>query len=132
MPSVKVGVDARFDTIIDKAMQPERKARYQASAELRHDLERICRMAANPRAAAGVTHQTRQEPSPKRRRALAALFIVVAALIVMLVLLLPSSTRPKAGKGQRALPAVPPATVSEAARWLVKERADFKIHSGGK
>jgi len=132
MPSVKVGVDARFDTIIDKAMQPEREARYQASAELRHDLERICRVAANPRAAAGVARQTRQEPSPKRRRARAALFIVVAALIVMLVLLLPSITRPKAGKGQRALPAVSPATVREAARWLVKERADFKIQSGGK
>ena len=41
MPSVKAGVDARFDAIIDRAMQPDRAARYQSSAELRRDLEKI-------------------------------------------------------------------------------------------
>ena len=41
MPSVKAGVDARFDAIIDRAMQPDRDARYQSSAELRRDLEEI-------------------------------------------------------------------------------------------
>ena len=41
MPSVKAGVDPRFDAIIDRAMQPERDARYQSTNELRRDLEQI-------------------------------------------------------------------------------------------
>ena len=43
MPSVKAGVDPRFDAIIDRAMQPDRATRYQSSAELRRDLELIQR-----------------------------------------------------------------------------------------
>ena len=41
MPSVKAGVDPRFDAIIDRAMQPERAARYQSTSELLRDLQRI-------------------------------------------------------------------------------------------
>jgi len=49
MPSVKVGADPRFDAIIDRAMQPERDARYQSTSELRRELERIRTAPAPPK-----------------------------------------------------------------------------------
>jgi hypothetical protein len=54
MPSIKAGVDSRFDAIIDRAMQPEREARYQSTSELRRDLERIQSERAPPERTAPV------------------------------------------------------------------------------
>jgi predicted outer membrane repeat protein len=54
MPSVKAGVDPRFDAIIDRALQPEREARYQSTSELRRDLERIQSAPAPPKRATAV------------------------------------------------------------------------------
>ncbi len=76
MPSVKVGVDPRFDAIIDRAMQPEREARYQSTAELRRDLERIHTTPAPPK----QTSQGRLWPF-----ALASAVVAVLTWIVLLL-----------------------------------------------
>ncbi len=48
MPSVRTGVDPRFDAIVDRAMQPEPAARYQSSAELRRDLASLNEPSSTP------------------------------------------------------------------------------------
>ena len=47
LPGAKAGRDARFDAVIRKAMQPDRSARYQSTAELRRDLH--ISLATGPR-----------------------------------------------------------------------------------
>lgn len=148
MPSVKVGADARFDVIIDRAMQPEREARYQSSAELRRDLERMQmeprgaghRPAGSDLSGTGPGHARRSLPPPTqksslRRRLILAAVVVQIVIIAALVILWPRrpqvESRTLSGTAVTKLPIRPPATVHDAARWLVKERAEFKILSEG-
>lgn len=80
MPSARVGTDARFDAIIERAMQPKPEARYQSSVELRRDLERI-------QAGPGEPSSNRDLPQPPRRQTkffmtlAAVLFVVIGGLL---------------------------------------------------
>ncbi len=108
MPSVRAGVDERFDAIIDRAMQPDREARYQSSAELRRDLEQI-RVAPHD-----ARRSSKAGPAAKRRKVLmaaAAVFVLILAAILW-----PQASIPKASPELRA-----------AAQWLVREKAEFRI-----
>ncbi len=154
MPSVKAGVDARFDAIIDRAMQPEREARYQSSAELRRDLEKIQVEGGTARAASGVGHDSPRRArlstsavSPKLRRAALALVAVAVVLTAVLAVLwrrLPAQDfAPFAGTNTTptapgpapiaATLAEPPragtndSSVPEVARWLVRQRAVVEV-----
>ena len=147
MPSVKAGVDPRFDAIIDRAMQPEREARYQSSVELRRDLEKIQsepRSAGHrpafgepPSSAPGDAWRS-GPPRPAslwRRRIVSAVVLqifIIGALVILWPRLLKNNAASPAGTVTTSSPARPPATVRDAARWLVRERADFKVLSGGR
>jgi len=71
MPSERVGTDARFDAIIERALQPKPDARYQSSTELRRDLDRVLTEPAAPPPSAKV-------PSRSQRRVLVAGALLVA------------------------------------------------------
>ncbi len=143
MPSVKAGVDPRFDAIVDRAMQPEREARYQSSAELRRDLERI---RARPpvietveSARPGDARHWLSAPASRGslRRLPLAVVAVVAILIcgaLVLLWLRPPEREARSPDGtvQTSMPARQPATVRDAARWLARERAEFRIVSNGR
>ena len=129
MPSARVGTDARFDAIIERAMQPKPDARYQSSAELRRDLEKI---QTEPMTDGGARRSAR---APRSRRLAVALVAVAVVLTgILAVLLWPRS--PKQNSTPRAavisVSPRPAPTVREAAHWLVQERAEFKILSGGR
>ncbi len=95
MPSVKVGVDPRFDAIIDRAMQPEREARYQSSAELRLDLEQI---QTAPARRSSVSSAAK---SPIRRRLIATAVIAQLLIISAIVLLWRRSSEPGLSAARR-------------------------------
>lgn len=108
MPSARVGTDARFDAIIERALQPKPEARYQSSAELRRDLEKIQtepRSAAAPGSAgilAGRSAEAGQlaggdASAPKFRRALIALAVLLAAVLGVLRAFGPAKERSNAG-----------------------------------
>ena len=90
MPSALVATDARFDAIIERALQPKPEERYQSSAELRRDLEKIQaepRIAGQPPASNGQpiseasdTRLSLSGAAPTKRWALIAL-IAVAVVI---------------------------------------------------
>ena len=143
MPSARVGTDVRFDAIIERAMQPKPEARYQSSAELRRDLERIEAQGGTARAASGVGNDTPRSarlstsavPPPKgslRRRLIVSAVVVQILIIGLLIILWPrlpkKDSRPLAG----TIKTNSPATVRDAARWLVQERAEFHVTSGGR
>ncbi|MEY2407604.1 MAG: eukaryotic-like serine/threonine-protein kinase [Verrucomicrobiota bacterium] len=137
MPSEKVGTDPRLDAIIDKAMQPDREARYQSSSELRRDLEQIHdgRPATATPVRTVVPPPAPQNGSFARRwiaGAVVVQIIIICSLVILWMRAPRSDSAPLAGAAMTHLPARPPATVRDAARWLVKERADFKILSGGR
>ena len=123
MPSARVGTDKRFDAIIERALQPKPEARYQSSAELRRDLERI---QAEPRSAehrSALREQPTSEPSdarrstasPKMRRVAAALVALAVILMgVIAVLLWP---RPPQQASSTAL--------SGPRNWIVTTTNDF-------
>ena len=115
MPSVKAGVDARFDAIIDRAMQPDREARYQSAGELERDLKEL-----------QIDESSTPTPAPHRsprRRMGKALVMAAACIAALLVLLWPSEPE------SNSTPTSP--EVREAARWLIQEKAQFKIVSNG-
>lgn len=152
MPSVKAGVDPRFDAIIDRAMQPEREARYQSCVELRRDLDQIQSEGGIARAASGVATDSprsarlstsergddrrsaavpTQKGSLRRRLIVSAVVVqilIIGALIILWPRLPKKDSLPRAGTVTRRSPA----TVRDAARWLVKENADFKVLSAGR
>lgn len=131
MPSVRVGSDPRFDAIIEKAMQPKREARYQSSTELRRDLNEIHtqQSQAGPETESGVFSPS----STVRRRTLVGLLVVQIAIILALIAFWPRiSPRKISRKDIAVAPAVPAANIRDAARWLVQERANFKVVSNGR
>jgi serine/threonine protein kinase len=156
MPSTRVGTDPRFDAIIERAMQPRPEARYQSSADLRRDLEKIQSNAGPARApssmetaSASSARLSTSEPNTARRSAMVPprngslrRWLIVSAVIAqlciigLLIVLWPrlpkKDSLPLAGTVPTRLPALPPATVHEAARWLINERAEFKILSAGR
>ena len=92
MPSARVGTDPRFDAIIERALQPKREARYQSSADLRRDLERI--QAGPARASASPTTFT-EVRRLARLRPIARVLIVVAILLTGVIAAVWMATRPK-------------------------------------
>jgi hypothetical protein len=60
MPSVRAGIDPRFDGIIDRAMQPEPADRFGSSVELRRELALIQAVPAGPGPAAARTRSRRR------------------------------------------------------------------------
>lgn len=96
MPSVKAGVDPRFDAIVDKAMQPEKEARYQSSGEIRLDLRRIAE--TQPR-----TPQTapEAEPNPAARRRQPLLRPAPAALAGLVLAVLIAAMLFRSGPSKR-------------------------------
>ncbi len=137
MPSVKVGTDRRFDAIIDRAMQPEREARYQSSIELRRDLEGI--RIEPPVLESGPVG--REGADPRRRRL--AVGVGALALLAMVSILLVGSQREARRERHGVMagatnappprsPTVHPApSVRDAAQWLARQRAEFTVVTAG-
>ena len=96
MPSERVGTDPRFDAIIERALQPKPEARYQSTAELRRELERIQTEPRSTENRSAVGEQPTPEPShalrsaalPKMRRVTAALVALAVMLAVVIAALL--------------------------------------------
>ena len=149
MPSVKMGLNPRFDAIIDKAMQPERQARYQSSMELRRDLEKIHAEPSEDGKARRFAHVAVEDdakryarsdasarPAPVHRRligaAVVAQMLILGALVVLWQRPPKKDSLPLAGTGATNSMVAPVATVRDAARWLLQERADFQVSSGGR
>lgn len=153
MPSTMVGTDPRFDAIIDRAMQPEREERYSSATELRRALEEV---RAETAVAGRARRCARAEPDDEKRRArsdvpyrantpssdtrrlrrrvLTAFGIVQLLIVVAVIALWPrlSVYFSSRGKEPSAEPVPPPPTVHDAARWLVQERAQFRVQSQGR
>ncbi len=95
MPSALVATDARFDAIIERALQPKPEARYQSSVELRRDLEKIqaepwsagqlSALDKHPISGASDTRLSRSVAAPTKRRALIALIAVAVVIAGILV-----------------------------------------------
>ena len=147
MPSVKVGTDPRFDAIVDCAMQPEREARYQSSIELRRDLEKIRTEPAEDGAGRtagaerGVSERRARSDAPyhsssMRRRVAVGSVIALIAVIGGLIVLWPRSTKQNstllASVSTTNSPVRPAPSVRDAARWLVRENAQYRVFSGGR
>lgn len=142
MPSVRVGTDARFDAIIERAMQPKPEARYQSSAEMRLDFERL---RSQPAAAAvpDLAGERSDAASSRSRRGagnrLVSRLVLggVASAMLLAALVMITRERPRSPELSRepaaSAPAVPgrSATVHEAARWLLRENAQFRILRDG-
>ncbi len=146
MPSVKVGTDPRFDAIVDRAMQPEREARYQSSTELRRDLERIRTEPSLIDSPTVGVYPTDPSPDssrpdgsgkPWRRGLIAAVGLSLLTMtgIWTWTAFMPSSSlslpTPTAGVSSNAAAATTQLTVRDAARWLLQERARLRIVHGG-
>jgi len=139
MPSARIGTDARFDAIIERAMQPKPEARYQSSAEMRRDLDLIRTAPAAP----GLAGERSDADWSRRFRLSGARLparimiggVVSVALLVAFVMLLRERARPPGMSHAAANP--PPALsgqphdVHTAARWLLRENAQFKILRDG-
>jgi hypothetical protein len=139
MPSERFGTDPRFDAIIERALQPEPEARYQSSAELRRDLEKIQMEPAQggtARAANGVAGDPPRSArlatsaaSPKLHRASVALIAAAVLLTgVLAVLLWPRA--PKSDSAPLAGTNANPPTVRDAARLLLGYQAEITISTG--
>lgn len=145
MPSVMVGADPRFDAIIERSLQPRPEARYASAAEMRLDLERLRRMGGEAQLPARPDHPT--EPTHGHVTGVAAVgrskgFLLgmgVVALVVLagvLALTLPRLRSGRDGPPSAVTPAVrrepePTYSVREAARWLLRENARFRILRDG-
>ncbi len=145
MPSARVGTDVRFDAIIERAMQPKPDARYPSAAELGRDLQKI---RTEPRTMADLSNRSDEStsqssgsghavPSRQPRRFASGLAIVALAFMVgVLPLAWPLLRSPNARSiAESLLPARtrrPSSSVHDAARWLVREKADFRIISEGR
>ncbi|MBL9137056.1 MAG: protein kinase [Verrucomicrobiales bacterium] len=142
MPSVRVGTDSRFDAIIERAMQPKPEARYQSSAEMRLDLERIRThpaVAATPNSdverpgvASSWGFWTTGARLPGRLVLVGVASVALVAAMWMLTRERPR--QPEISLDSEAVgPAMarPAATVRDAARWLLRENAQFKILRDG-
>ncbi|MCC6231326.1 MAG: protein kinase [Verrucomicrobiales bacterium] len=138
MPSLRVGTDPRFDGVIERAMQPKPEARYRSSTEMRLDLERI-RTEPAVAAAPAVAEERPGRSSPGNgnsattwssgRLVLGAVAsLALLAVIVVLMLARPGprgEMHESAATGER----IPRTefTVRDAARWLLREKAQFRI-----
>lgn len=85
--SIKVGTDLRLDAVIDRAMEPDRDARYPTAEALHRDLERILttRLPLDPvedPPPAPSPAVTPPSPSPLRRRLVPAALAFLALAIV--------------------------------------------------
>lgn len=142
MPSVKVGADPRFDAVVDRAMQPEREARYQSSTELRRDLERIRAeppLIDSPTVGVDPSHPSPGSSGPDgsgkpwRGGVIAAVGLSLLTMtgIWTWTAFWPSVPRPlatpTAGASSNVAAATSQPTVRDAARWLLQERARLKI-----
>jgi hypothetical protein len=145
MPSVRVGADPRFDAIIERAMQPTPEARYASAAEMRVELDRLrtgggdAPLAARPELSAEPTDGPATGVAAVRWSKGFRLGVGVVALVVfagVLALTLPRWRSGGDGPRSAATPAVrrepePTSSVREAARWLLRENAKFRIlHDG--
>jgi serine/threonine protein kinase len=143
MPSVKVGTDPRFDAILDRAMQPEREARYQSCLELQGDLHQI---EAEPwivdapptsvtQSAAVTTEALAPNPAPAGRRPIWLAAFILPALLVVVLLLVTQQAKESRNRtsniSTNALPARNEPTIHDAAFWLVREGAEVTIVSHG-
>ncbi|MFO1501597.1 MAG: protein kinase [Verrucomicrobiota bacterium] len=145
MPSVRVGTDQRFDAVIERAMQPKPEARYQSSAELSRDLQKIqTEPMKTPALLVESEEHTATPPpppdlAPKHRSPPATIGLTVVA-VALLAGIVPwswthqdnqqprpigRSSAPKSGRHSSA-------TVRDAARWLLEENAVFRIISQGR
>ena len=146
MPSARVGTDARFDAIIERAMQPRPESRYQSSAELGRDLEKIRTQPQIPQDRLAPGEQSFSNPprlraSPRSRWRMPLVIGMAAvglvALMIGIVVVAWPRLRNQWAELVAGAPTIrsathPSATVREAARWLVRERAQFRIISDGR
>lgn len=140
MPSVRVGTDPRFDEVIERAMQPKPEARYPSSAEMRLHLERIRTEPAPPSPLAAPTGalESPVHASFRHSRRVAFGVTVGLGLAGVLALLNRGLSPPRQGTTESSLAvpkheaARPTFTVHDAARWLLQERAEFRILREGR
>jgi len=74
-------VPAEFTRIVEKALEKDRRLRYQSATELRADLKRLKRETESGRTATGTEAAARKQPLG-RRVALAAAAVVLVVLII--------------------------------------------------
>ncbi len=88
--SVKAGVDPRIDAVIDRAMEPDRDARYPTAEALRQDIERILTtdlpLQPGPAGEPVVQPPTAPKPTPRYRRPSALIAGGIVAVLGFLVL----------------------------------------------
>ena len=143
MPSARVGTDVRFDAIIERAMQPKPEARYQSAAEFRCDLQKIlAEPRTSPDLSAGGEKPAPKVPHPRLfipSRRLSPLVIGLAAVVLAFIMIPWAWHRlrnlgplPVAGIFTTNSARRPTATVHDAARWLLREKAVFRIISQGR
>lgn len=143
MPSVKVGTDPRFDAIIDRALQPEREIRYPSCVSLLHDLECIqrepCLADAPPTPPKGGSPEPQRAAPPERDARLTIAMGLAFSLLLGALMLIPllmrrrstDASEPNPNVEAAASPAVELPTVRAAARWLLREGAEFSVVSRG-
>ncbi|MGH9709373.1 MAG: serine/threonine protein kinase, partial [Candidatus Acidiferrales bacterium] len=85
-PAVRLNPDVslKLEEVINKALEKDRRLRYQSAAEIRTDLQRLKRDSESGRAVAtaGVESQPLREPSRSRWMAISGATILVTALAV--------------------------------------------------
>ena len=74
-------VPAEFERIVDKALERDRRLRYQSAAEIRADLKRLKRETDSGRTSSASRAVATPEPMHRRRGLLAALLFVVVLAI---------------------------------------------------
>ncbi|HXZ10973.1 MAG TPA: protein kinase [Candidatus Sulfotelmatobacter sp.] len=75
------GVPAEFERIVDKALERDRRLRYQSAAEIRADLKRLKRETDSGRTSSASRAVATPEPMHRRRGVLAASVLVVLLAI---------------------------------------------------
>ncbi|MGH9714536.1 MAG: protein kinase domain-containing protein [Candidatus Acidiferrales bacterium] len=76
---LNTAIPAEFERIVDKALEKDRKLRYQSAAELRADLKRLKRETDSGRTATRSEAVATQKPFPKKA-------VLAAAAVVILLL----------------------------------------------
>jgi len=91
-------VPAEFARIVEKALEKDRRLRYQSATELRADLKRLKRETESGRTATGVELAASKQPLARR-------VMLAAAAVVLVILMITGLTWYERKSAQQAVPA---------------------------
>ena len=77
---MNVGIPPAFEAILTRALEKDRRLRYERAGDLRNDLQRLMRDGDSPAALVGSTQKREEPPSHGSRRLVSAL--VLAATVI--------------------------------------------------